>query len=127
MTKVSMTEKIADQAKLAEGGFTPYLDLINKVNDKQVLALAVATLDQTVTRGGFNEWRIKGFSHSKRASRVLNEFLAKLDTPEANTVLKAKKDYIYSVCEKQNVASTEAYKAVRKNFLTQIDNILIAA
>ena len=124
--KTNTVEKIAEQAIMKEGGFTSYLELINKVTDKEAFALAIKTLDNSVTKGGFREWRVKGFSHSKRASRVMNKFLAKIDTNEANAVLKAKKSYTYSISEKQNYASTDAYKAVRKSFLNQVDKFLAA-
>jgi hypothetical protein len=123
--KLSVTEKIVNKVKKEVGPET-YLALINKVSDKEALALAVSALDKSVLKGGFHAWRLDGYSHSKRASRVMRQMLPQINTIEADMVMKAKKSYIYSVCEKQNDASTNAYKSVRKAFLEQVDNFLSA-
>lgn len=122
-TKYSTTQKIAADAKKSIGS-EDYSEIINKVSDKQALALAVVTLDKAVSHGGFSEWRLNGYGRSKRAMRILNNFLPKINTSEAKAVLNAKKAYSYSISQKQNVLSTKQYREVRKPFMKQVNQYI---
>lgn len=121
--KYTMTQKIAADALKAIGS-EDYNEIINKISDKQALALAVVTMDKAVAHGGFSEWRMSGYGRSKRAMRILNNVLPKINTAESKAVLKAKKAYAYSISQKQNVLSTKQYRDVRQSFMTQVNNYI---
>lgn len=117
--KTSLAEQIA--LKAMRSSHYDYKKAINKATDAETLAIVVARMDKAILAGGFAGWKKNGLSNSKRGMRVLNRLIPKLGTPEAVGVLEAKKKFMYSVCVKQNVRSTEQYKAMRGAFLKQVD------
>lgn len=121
--KYSTIQKIAAAAEKSIGS-DDYKEIINKISDKEALALAVVTLDKAVAHGGFSEWKLHGYGSSKRAMRILNNILPEIGTPEARAVLAAKTAYAYSISQKQNILSTQAYRKVREPFMKQANKFV---
>ena len=127
--KMTVAEKITKLA-VRKTGLDPeknYLDLINAVDDKTAFAVTVTMLDKVVSKQSFNDWVKQGFSHSKRSMRVFHKIVPELGSDAANNVLGAKKDFIYSVCKKQDELSKQAYLHNRKGFLAAANNFLQTA
>lgn len=126
MTKnISIAGQIA--LKALRSSHFDYKKAINKATDAEALAIVVDRMDKAVLAGGFVGWKKSGLSNSKRGMRVLNRLIPQIGTPEALAVLQAKKDYMHSVCVKQNNRQTENYKNMREKFLKQINTYVAKA
>lgn len=122
--KLSVAEKIANQAVRKAGTVASFNELVNKLSDKEVLAVACVNLDKEVVKADFETWRNAGFSRSKRSMRVMHRLLSQMKDPAADAVIHAKHGYLYSVCAKTNKSSTAEYKAIRAKFLPKLDQFL---
>lgn len=124
---MNIIDKLADQAIRHSGkNKDDYVGIINDATDKEAFALAISKLDEEIMspQGDFAKWRNNGYSRSKRAARVMNQFVSEMKTPAAKEIIEAKRRFLYSVCESQNIESTNMYKSVRAEFLREAKTAL---